>query len=62
MTNTATIHHLDLKPAPAACQPTTKDLLLFVAIVRRGIRRAIAAIDTHHQRVRHYRRQARLLR
>lgn len=59
--NTATIYNLELERLDQG-QPTIKDLFLFVIIMRRGLRKAIATIDRQHHMARQYRRQARILR
>lgn len=62
MNKTATIHNLNTKPTIDLYPPTTKDLFLFVVSIRRGIRRAVAVLDSQHDKSRQYRRQARILR
>lgn len=60
--NTATVHTLHPVPTPDEDQPTAKDFMLFVVMMRRGIRRAVAALDRHRDTSHQYRRQARKLR
>lgn len=60
--NTATVHTLHPVPTPDEYQPTAKDFMLFVVMMRRGIRRAVAALDRQHDMAHQYRRQARKLR
>jgi hypothetical protein len=57
---TATIHALS--PRPKDDRPTAKDLMLFIAIMRRTIRRTIALHDQQRGIARRCRRQARKLR
>lgn len=58
---------IELKPAPRPAptpdqyRPTTQDLILFVAIARRDIRKTIHALDTQREAASQYRRQARKL-
>jgi hypothetical protein len=42
-------------------RPTTKDMMLFVVMVRRNIRRTVAILDSQCDKASQYRRQARVL-
>ena len=53
---TSNIHYLSARE-----RPTVKDLLRFVVVVRRNIRKAAATLDHQRDKVRHYHRQARIL-
>lgn len=59
---TSNIYPFALPAADSQCQPTAKNLFLFIVYWRRNIRRAVAILDTHHATTRGYRRQARILR
>ena len=56
--DTATIHTLPARPE----LPTVKDLLRYVVQVRRMVRRAVAVLDSQHDRAHQYRRRARIWR
>lgn len=59
--DTATIYTFTAAPTIDECPPTAKDFMLFVVMMRRGIRRVVAALGQQHDKAHQYRRQARII-
>jgi hypothetical protein len=59
--STATIHTLRAAPTDDEYPPIAKNFMLFVVMMRRGIRRTVAALDQQRDQARQYRRQAQKL-
>jgi hypothetical protein len=59
--NTGSVHALSATPTIDQYPPTTKDLMLFIVMVRRNIRRTVAILDSQGDKARQYLRQARII-